>query len=69
MDVAVWMDAFGATYEWPQATKDNRKSRVLARIERWGINPPVGDTLRIFRYNPATREICDYVDSLQASRN
>ena len=55
MDVAVWMDAFGATYEWPQATKDNRKSRVLARIERWGINPPVGDTLRIFRYNPATR--------------
>ena len=29
--------AAGDHYSWSFVTKDNRKSRVLARIERWGI--------------------------------
>lgn len=38
MVVAVWMDMDGCHYSWPMATKDNRKSRVLARIARFGIS-------------------------------
>jgi hypothetical protein len=34
--VAVWTDGL-AHYTWPQATVDNRPSRVLARIARFGI--------------------------------
>lgn len=35
--VAHWDDEFGCHYSWAQATKDNRRSRVLARIKRMGI--------------------------------
>ena len=47
--VAVWRDEFGSVYEWPQGCADNRKSRVLRRIENYGMGLPVDDTLRIFR--------------------
>lgn len=47
--IAVWRDEYGSSYRWGQATKDNRRSRILARIDRYGINPPANDTLRIFR--------------------
>jgi hypothetical protein len=35
--VATWSDADGNQYRWPQGTRDNRRSRVLARIARYGI--------------------------------
>lgn len=35
--VATWSDEFGTTYEWPQGTVDNRRARVLARIQRFGM--------------------------------
>lgn len=37
--VARWSagDGSGTTYSWAQATIDNRRSRVLARIARYGI--------------------------------
>lgn len=44
--VARWEDEGGSTYEWPQGTVDNRRSRVLARIRRYGI-PCVEQTLTI----------------------
>lgn len=40
-DIAVWVGESGSTYTWPQGMKDNRRSRVLARIARYGIEPPV----------------------------
>jgi hypothetical protein len=46
---AVWTDSWsGSSYFWPQATADNRPSRVRARIINHGIcSEPVG--LRVFR--------------------
>jgi len=35
--VAYWEDEYGCTYEWPQGMKDNRRSRVLNRIRRYGM--------------------------------
>lgn len=35
--VARWEDQWGNSYEWPQGCVDNRRSRVLARIHRFGI--------------------------------
>lgn len=35
--VAQWDDEFGCHYSWAQAARDNRRSRVLARIKRMGI--------------------------------
>jgi len=31
--VAFWSDKFGTTSTWPQATVDNRPSRVFRRLE------------------------------------
>lgn len=39
------------TFEWPQGTKDNRRSRVLARIQSRGI-PCDPDTLVIVNVHP-----------------
>lgn len=36
--IAVWQDALGNHYEWPMATSDNRRARVLARIEAFGMD-------------------------------
>lgn len=44
--VARWSDVGGTTYEWPQGTSDNRRSRVLARIRRFEI-PCDESTLKI----------------------
>lgn len=33
--IATWRDSVGNTYEWPMATVDNRRERVLARIHRF----------------------------------
>jgi hypothetical protein len=47
--IARWSEPEGgSTFEWPQATVDNRRSRVLARIERFGI-PCDPETLIIER--------------------
>lgn len=35
--IVMWSDESGSTYTWPQAMVDNRRSRVLARIRRYGI--------------------------------
>lgn len=48
--VAVWIGESFSTYVWPLATVDNRRSRVLARIERFGMERPV--RLVIFRVTP-----------------
>jgi hypothetical protein len=45
--VAVWVGESGSTYTWPQALTDNRPARVLARIERFGMEAPVPGTLRV----------------------
>lgn len=36
--VAEWDDPDGTHYVWPQALVDNRRSRVLRRIERFGMS-------------------------------
>lgn len=39
--VAVWIDEdSGSTFTWPQATTDNRRSRVRGRIRRFGMAMP-----------------------------
>jgi hypothetical protein len=35
--IAQWQDRDGCFYSWLQSTVDNRRSRVLARIRRFGI--------------------------------
>lgn len=39
--VAVWIGESGSTYTWPQGLKDNRRSRVLARIMRRDMERPL----------------------------
>ena len=46
--VAIWSDVSDSVHLWPQAIADNRRSRVLARINRYGI-PCDADTLIIVR--------------------
>jgi hypothetical protein len=35
--IVQWQDRDGCFYAWRMATVDNRRSRVLARIRRFGI--------------------------------
>lgn len=48
--VAHWVGESGSTYVWPQATTDNRPSRVLARIRRFGMEEPEPGTLVIVHF-------------------
>lgn len=45
---AVWGDGFGSTFVWPQACVDNRRERIIARMERFGMTADLS-TLRVFR--------------------
>lgn len=46
--IARWDDEYGCHYAWAQGTKDNRRSRVLARIKRYNI-PCDPSTLQIIK--------------------
>jgi hypothetical protein len=60
--VAVWRDASGSVTEWPQATRDNRHSRVIARINRWMGESP--RNLRIFHGPEAGKQARSYGEAL-----
>lgn len=51
--VALWIGESGSTYTWPQGMKDNRRARVLARIRRYNMEPPVTHGLVIIKKRKA----------------
>lgn len=59
LDVARWQDEYGNTYEWPQGLADNRRSRVLARIARYGMGcDPTTLTITREARRPCTDDTC-----------
>lgn len=66
--IAVWIDHpdFGrSVYSWPQACTDNRRSRVIGRMERFDMTDTADlGTLRVFTGQDMQSEAHAYADDL-----